>query len=308
VTVNKDVGQGQTDGVPVILAGFDTPQGLWVTAEGIYVADSKRGPAAGQRRTGLIRFINTSNQQVQFYTGAALIVVAPGEIKTIAGGGQDSGIGDTAGPGVGAPLLAKFLAPEDVAVAPNGDIYIADAGQQRVRKVTRSNGNVSSVIVGAAGVNQYTGLSFDSAGRLLVADAEANAILRGRNSTNTSFDTIISGGLLKRPRDVVEGKDGALYVTNPGDVSPISAQDQKLLKITLNGSVGDASIFAGSVAGYSGDGGPAANALLNLTPANINIATIGQAVTIRATVNILVTPSGEIIFTDSANNAIRRIR
>jgi sugar lactone lactonase YvrE len=308
VTVNRDVGSGQSDGVPVILGGFDTPQGLWATAEGVYVADSKRGGASGQRRTGLIRFINTSNQPVQFYTGAALIVVAPGEIKNIAGGGIDSGIGDTSGPGVGAPLLAKFLAPEDVAVAANGDMYIADAGQQRVRKVARSNGNVSSVIVGAANVNQYTGVSFDSAGRLLVADAEANAILRASNASNTSFSVILSGGLLKRPRDVAEGKDGALYVTNPGDVSPISAQNQKLLKITLNGATADASIFSGSITGYSGDGGPAASALLNLTPANINIATIGTAAPIRATVNILVTSSGEIIFTDSGNNAIRRIR
>lgn len=308
VTVNKDVGAGQTDGVPVIMAGFDTPQGLWATAEGVYVADSKRGGASGNRRTGLVRFINISNKPVQFYSGAALISVAPGEIKTIAGGGLDSGLGDTSGPGVGAPLLAKFLAPEDVAVAANGDIYIADAGQQRVRKVARSNGNVSSVIIGAANVNQYTGLSFDSAGRLLVADAEANAILRASNASNTSFNTIISGGLLKRPRDVAQGTDGALYVTNPGDVSPISAQNQKLLKITLNGSTGEASIFSGSITGYSGDGGPAANALLNVTPANINIATIGTAATIRATVNIFVTSSGEIIFADSGNNAIRRIR
>lgn len=305
VTVNKDVGAGPTDGVPVIQAGFDTPQGLWATAEGIYIADSKKGSASGQRRTGLIRFINTSAQTVSFYSGDATISVDPGQIKTIAGGGIDGGL---VGDGAGAPLVAKFLAPEDIAVAANGDIYVADAGHRRVRKVTRSNGNVSTVITGGANTNQYVGLSFDSAGRLLVADAQANAILRGTNANNTAFETIISGGLLKRPRDVVEGKDGALYVTNPGDVFPFSTQDQKLLKIVLNGSTGTASIFAGSTAGYSGDGGPAANALINITAADVNISTLGAPVNIRATVNILVTPSGEIIFTDSSNNAVRRIR
>lgn len=309
VTVNRDVGAGQTDGVPAIQGGFDTPQGVWATAEGVYVADSKKGIAVGQRRTGLLRFINTSNQTVSFYSGAALLTVAPGEIKTIAGGGVDASlVGDTSGPGVGAPLLAKFLAPEDVAIAPNGDIYVADAGHRRVRKVARSNGNVSTVITGVSNTNQYTGLGFDSAGRLLVADAQANAILRGTNANNTAFDTILSGGALKRPRDVAEGKDGALYVTNPGDANPISAQDQKILKITLNGATGTASVFAGSVLGYSGDGGPAANALISIAPADVNISTLGPAVNVRMTVNIIVTPSGEIIFTDSANNAVRRIR
>src|SRR5262249_51369559 len=50
-TVNNAVGSGQSDGVPVNQSSFDTPQGLWATAEGIYVADSKKGAAVNQRRT-----------------------------------------------------------------------------------------------------------------------------------------------------------------------------------------------------------------------------------------------------------------
>src|SRR5262249_47556080 len=236
-------------------------------------------------------------------SGAATISVAPGEIKAIAGGGIGSDVGDTSGPGVGAPLLAKFLAPEDVAIAPNGDIYVADAGNVRVRKIARSNGNVSTVLTGGPN-DAYTGISFDSAGRLLVANAGTktsasalgnSAILRQSAPGSASFDTILSGTPLKFPRDVAEGKDGALYVTNGGD-SGLSGGDQKILKITLNGSTGTASIFSGSVAGYSGDGGPAASALIDITPSDLNIVTIGTPVNIRATVNILVTPSGDIIF------------
>jgi sugar lactone lactonase YvrE len=315
VTVNSEVGAGQTDNVPVIQGSFDTPQGLWATAEGVYIADSKKGLAVNQRRTGLIRFVNTSNQTVTFYSGAAAISVAPGEIKTVAGGGTDSVIGDTAGSGVGAPLLAKFLAPEDVAIAPNGDIYVADVGNKRIRKVARANGNVSTVLTGGDN-DAFTGISFDSAGRLLVANAGAktaanalgnSAILRQASPGGSSFETILSGTLLKFPRDVAEGKDGALYVTNSGE-SGTSGGDQKILKITLNGSTGTATKFLGSVAGYSGDGGPAANALINITPTDISIVTIGLPINIRTTVNILVTPAGDIIFTDSGNNAIRRIR
>ena len=311
VTVNKDVGSGATDGVPVIQAGFDTPQGLWVTAQGVYVADSKKGPPVGSRRSGLVRFINTSAQNVTFYSGAVVMTVAPGEIKTIAGGGLDpAGVGD----GVN-PLTAKFLAPEDVAVASNGDIYIADAGNKRVRKVVRATGAVSTVLTGGNN-DAYTGLSFDSAGRLLIANAGTktsnaapgnSAILRETSAGSGVFNTILSGNPLKFPRDVVEGKDGALYVTNAGETT-VSGGDHKLLKIVISGSTGTASTFAGSIQGYSGDGGPAANALINITPADVNIVTVGSPVTIRETVNIIVTPAGEIIFTDSSNNAVRRIR
>ncbi|MGH9852259.1 MAG: hypothetical protein ACREBD_20670, partial [Blastocatellia bacterium] len=317
-TVNKDVGtSGTTDGVPANQAGFDTPQGIWVTSQGVYIADSKKGPPVAGRRTGLLRFINTTAQPVSFYSGAGTVTVAAGDIMTIAGGSlNEGGIGDTAaGMNTGVPLSAKFLAPEDVVIAPNGDIYVADAGNKLIRKIVRATGVVSTVLTGGAN-DAYTGISFDSAGRLLVANAGSktsdalkgnSAILREKSPGSATFDTILSGAPLKFPRDVVEGKDGALYVTNAGE-STFTGGDHKLLKIVIDGATGTASTFAGSTVGYSGDGGPAANARINITPADINITTLGTPVNIRQTVNIIVTPAGAIIFADSVNNAIRRIQ
>ncbi|MGH7185851.1 MAG: hypothetical protein ACREIB_06200, partial [Pseudomonadota bacterium] len=192
-TVNKDVGSGSTDGVPVNQAGFDTPQGLVATAEGVFVADSKKGVAVGQRRTGLVRFFNTTSQTISLFSGDAKTDVEPGVIKTVIGGGiSPSDVGD--GP---APLSARFLAPEDIAIHPTtGDIYIADAGNKRVRKVLRSTGAVSSLMLPAGTSDQYTGIGFDATGRLLVANAGGNAILREKNPGSGSgangFDTILS--------------------------------------------------------------------------------------------------------------------
>ncbi|MDX2033534.1 MAG: hypothetical protein SF339_22850 [Blastocatellia bacterium] len=305
VTVNANVGAGATDGVPAIQGGFDTPQGIFATAQGVYVADSKKGAAVASRRTGLLRFMNTTSSPIAFYSGAATVTVAPGEIRTIAGGGlSSSDIGN--GP---APLSAKFLAPEDVAIHPTtGDIFIADTGNKAVRKIVRSTGVVSSLVLPTGTSDQYTGIGFDSQGRLLVANAGANSILRektaGSGVSANGFDTVLSGAPLNRPRDVAAGADGSLYVTNPGDSTPLTAGDYKVLKITA----GVATVLTGSTSGYSGDGGPASNAQINNLPDPISIATVGSPVLIRTTVNILVGPNGEIVFTDSKNNAIRRIR
>lgn len=327
VTVNKDVGSGSTDGVPVNQAGFDTPQGIAVTAQGIFIADAKKGASIQtiSRRTGLVRFINTTSSPVVLFSGAAAITVPPGNIATVVGGSTDpSNIGDGAN-----PLGARLLGVTDVAVHPTtGDIYIADAGQQtgstaaaRIRRVNRQTGAVSTILTG--GVNDaYVGLSFDSAGRLLVANAGRktsntnlgnSTILRekasGQCATNATgcFDTILSGGLLKNPRDVAEGTDGALYVTNAGP-SEFGKGDHKILRITISGTTGTATVFSGGNEGYSGDGGPAANAELRLSADDFNVATVGTATNVRSNVTITVAPTGAIIFADSKNNAIRRIR
>ena len=339
-SVNKDVGSGPTDGAPVNTAAFDTPQGIVATAQGLFIADSRRGPTITTmaRRTGLIRFINTSASPVTFYSAGGTgipITVPPGNIATIAGGGV-SDVTDGAN-----PTGARFLGPTDLAIHPtSGDLYIADAGEQtgtsatstaasRIRRINRQTGAVSTILTG--GVNDaYTGVAFDSTGRLLVANAGRKT---GTTPANTNFgnssilrekasgqcattpagclDTILSGGtgsLLKNPRDVAEGKDGALYVTNAGP-SESGKSDNKLLKIVVSGTTGTATVFAGgNTQGYGGDGGPAANALLNLEATDFQTSTSGTRFDVRVNIGIFVTSNGDIFFADSKNNAIRRIR
>src|SRR5262249_21283983 len=115
LTINKDVGVGPTDGVPVNQAGFDTPQGLFVTSQGVFVADSKGGPSPDMKlRNGTIRFINTSPADVIIYPNTPnSITVPPGNIAKIVGGGLDGSIGNG-----GFALDARLLAPSDVAVNP----------------------------------------------------------------------------------------------------------------------------------------------------------------------------------------------
>ncbi len=326
VTVND--GTSQADPTPAINAFFTNPTGLTITSEGLFIADTMRGPATvgtPSRRTGLIRYINTTNQAVLMPIigdESSVRSVIPGETVTISGGSTDSSpaVGDGA-----RGEFVKYLAPTDIAIHPtNRNIYVADAGNSRIRVINRTTGITSSLSLPVLNLtppdvaNQITGLTFDSGGRLLAVDAGGKRILRekspgsGSTANGAGFDILLSGGLLNRPRDIVEGADGAYYIINSGDPgAPAQTHMHQILRMTVNETtrVGTATVYlGGAVSGYRGDGGPITAARISIQPEPVNIATIGQQVFIRTTVNIIRGLSGELIFADSRNNAIRRIR
>jgi uncharacterized protein (TIGR03437 family) len=290
VTVNKDVGTGQTDNAPASQGGFDTPQGLFINAQGLFIADTKGGPAVGvnqnARRTGKLRFINTTANTVTFFSGSTSpITVAPGFVRTIAGGSEDSG-------GIGNgnfALNAKFLAPEDVVVAANGDIYLADVGNKAVRKILGTTGIVSSLNLPSA---EYTGLALDSTGRLYVVNNDNGQILRETAAGSGSFNTLAT---ISKPLDVAVDTAGNAYVTSG---------DHKIYRISSAGAVSTA---AGTTQGFGGDGGPATNALLNIAPTQIGIGTLTPQPFVDVTVGIAVNTAGEVFFNDISNNRVRRI-
>jgi sugar lactone lactonase YvrE len=313
VTVND--GASQPDPTPVINSFFNTPTGIQATAEGLFIADTLRGPATigtNARRTGLIRYINTTNQTIQMPNTGETTAVLPGQAVTISGGstnGSPTFYGDgSAGDGV------KYLVPTDIAIHPtNRNIYVADAGNKRVRLINRNTGITTSLVLPSPSTSdEITGLAFDSAGRLLVVNAGMRRILRektpGSGTFNNGFDIILSGGLLNRPRDLVEGLDGALYVVNAGD--SVTPQHQ-ILRVTVNSATnqGTATVYlGGSIPGYRGDGGPITGARINIQPEPVNIATIGTQAFVQTSVGIIRGLNGELIFADPKNNAIRRIR
>jgi DNA-binding beta-propeller fold protein YncE len=101
-------------------ASLNNPGGIAVAANGdIYIAD-------------------TLNHRVR------MIDHVDGFIHTVAGDGTtgdgEEQVGD-GGPATGAPLNM----PSDVAVAPNGDVYIADMYHQRVRKIDAMTRRITTV-------------------------------------------------------------------------------------------------------------------------------------------------------------------
>jgi len=87
-----------------------------------------------------------------------------------------------------------------------------------------------------------------------------------------------TSALLWSPRGVSVDSAGNLYIADTGNA--------RIRKVALDGTI---TTVAGIVAGFSGDGGPAINAMLSF-PTKIAIA-----------------PSGDLYISDSSNNRIRRI-
>ncbi|HEY1757873.1 MAG TPA: hypothetical protein VGG72_21060 [Bryobacteraceae bacterium] len=124
--------------------------------------------------------------------------VSSGAVTTVAGTGTIGFSGDS-----GPATSAQLTAPQGVAVDAAGDIYIADTGNQRIRKVsngvitTVAGGGTSSGSLGDNGpatealLNYPFGIGVDSAGNLYIEDTLDHRI---RKVSNGVIATVAGGG------------------------------------------------------------------------------------------------------------------
>ncbi|HZS04620.1 MAG TPA: hypothetical protein VFD58_07270 [Blastocatellia bacterium] len=305
VTVNKNLNEQRTDD-RITTAGFDSPQGMVLTDKGIFITDAQDGTkypsGISGRRTGVIRFLNTSNANVTFFPGAgsSSVVVEPGMIKLIVGVPlgtlpPQQNIGD------GGPANKAIIFPTDVAVDGAGNIYVADQGNNLIRKVDAATGIISSVqakqpdgSVAALATGGATGIAFDGASRLLVADTKNDRVLRQNEAGGNVFTVIGDSTLgLSRPRDLAADSFGRIFVTSAGA--------SKVIQLRAAGNaLGTAKTVAGTgTPGFSGDGGAGDQAQLSLP----NPGTAPND--IQVTSGLAVLPGGDLVFPDGANNRIR---
>ncbi len=154
VTVAGSGVQGAADGIGTS-ATFNRPEGMVIDAGGnMYVADNNN----------TIRKINLSTKQVTTYAGTGVRGFNDGPVAS-----------------------AKFSSPYGLAMDSNGDIYVGDIVNNRIRKITVSTGTVSTFAgSGSQGLSNGSALSasfyfpcgvaFDSNGNLYVAELKNNTI------------------------------------------------------------------------------------------------------------------------------------
>ena len=153
---------GSGDGGPAVEAQLYLPSGVAVDGSGnIYIAD-------------------TDNHRIR------KVDAATGNISTVAGNGWD-GYGGDGGPAVKAQLYFPF----GLAVDGAGNIYVADRGNNRIRKVDAATGNISTIAGtgtqgyggdGGPAVEAYLyfppGVAVDGSGNIYIADTDNHRIRR----------------------------------------------------------------------------------------------------------------------------------
>jgi len=225
---------------------------------------------------------------------------ATGIITTYAGTGTPSFSGDG-----GPATAATMYSPYGLAMDKLGNLYIADVGNNRIRKITHSTGVISTIAgtfnagftgdggpATAAELNQPTNVFIDPVGNLMISDSYNNRI----RMVNTSgvINTIVGSGSgpgysgdggpatsaeLNAPRAITFDMNGNMYIADYGN--------NLIRKVYPNGLI---FTFAGMpTAGYSGDGGPAISAMLN------------------SPIGVTFNSSGDLFISDNANNVLREV-
>ena len=237
------------DGGPAVGAQLKGPSGIAVDDEGnVYVADT------GNHR---VRKIDTT-----------------GVITTLAGTGA-AGFG-----GDGSPAASALLSgPVGVAVGPNGELYVADAGNQRVRRIDRF---ATITTVAGTGVGGFSGddgpgsdaqlkspkgVAVNADGDVFVADTGNNRVRRidpfGTISTVAGDGTAT---VLNQPAEVAAYDTGNLVFIADTNNNRVRRLDLTTAALTTIAGTG--------TAGYSGDGGAAATAKVD-HPAGVAVDPLG---------------------------------
>ncbi|HLJ74951.1 MAG TPA: hypothetical protein VKU62_10225 [Thermoanaerobaculia bacterium] len=103
-------------------------------------------------------------------------IAKDGTVTTFAGSTGQPGSSD----GVGA--LAHFNQPSALAFDALGNLYVADTGNNAIRRIAPST--LVTTVVAPGSLNAPTGIAFDNAGRLLIADS-GNRVIRIATSATT---------------------------------------------------------------------------------------------------------------------------
>jgi sugar lactone lactonase YvrE len=210
-------------------------------------------------------------------------------LKVTAQTGTISQYAGGAGPGYqgdGGPALNAYLnGPEGLAFDSAGNLYIADQYNNRIRMVSASSGNISTVAGGATGsllgdgglatsatLLHPTDVAVDSSGDLYIADTGHGRVrlvtantgtittVAGNGNTGASGDGGPATSAEVDPMGVAVDGAGNLYIANPPyAVRMVAAGNGTITTIAGNG-----------YEGYSGDGGSATMAEL-CTPSGLTL-------------------------------------
>jgi len=269
---------------------FEDPFGVATAPDGtIYVADG-----AGAHRIYRI----TPDDRISIFAGS------------------DRGLQD------GPAGSARFDTPSGLALDARGNLYVADTGNDAVRRIS-PDGLVATVAGVEAGLNGPVGIAVDTRGRLIVADTYNDRIVA--IDTNGAIAIIAGGGSpgfedgtaarFNTPCGVAVDEQGAIYVADTGNravriispegaVSTLAPRYSETSFVPLGIAVANGSVFVADARGR----------VIEITPDGERVVAgshrgfadgSGPAALFRAPSGIAVLAPGKLIVADRRNGLVR---
>lgn len=185
-------------------------------------------------------------------------------------------------------IEAKLSDPVGVTASTYG-IYIADRGNNRIRKVDQ-DGLITTV---ASSLNQPSGVAMDSEGNLYIADGWNNRVLKRTATPPNSIITVAGDGSaafggddgpatsaqLDSPNGIVLDSEGNLYIAD--------TNNHRIRKVDLTGKI--TTVAGNGDSGYNGDNQPATGASLNFP------------------MDVAVDSAGNLYIADMDNHRVRKV-
>lgn len=250
-----------------------------------------------------VEFDRRGNMYIAEYSGHRVVKVdGEGVLSVLAGTGTKGFDGDG-----GPAARAKFNVMHNLAVATNGDIYVADTGNRRVRKIAAKTGTITTIAgTGKKGFSGDGGpaveadfgdiycAALDPAGKMLYLADLDNRRIRVVDLKSNVVRTVAGNGKRGVPADGAEAAQAplvdprAVAVDGKGNIYVLERGGHALRVVNHEGTI--RTVAGTGKQGFAGDGGNALKARFN------------------GPKHLCLDSAGNVLIADTENHVIRKYR